>query len=140
MATPPPILLSLEEFHLDWLVTEMHEWKGIQEMIKQKTTKKRAIHHAWSSDIAFLPFYQSYTLVDDSIRAAFFGKAYDDAKTREELHGINFIHCCLAPKSFDKKKDLQTFFNNNNNNPSTIGYKPNSLILPDLLQTKIIII
>ena len=34
MANPIP---SSEEFDLDWLVTEMHEWKGIQEMIKKPT-------------------------------------------------------------------------------------------------------
>ena len=32
MANPIP---SLEEFDLDWLVTEMHEWKGIQEIINE---------------------------------------------------------------------------------------------------------
>ena len=36
----PPILLSLEEFDLDWLVTEMHEWKGIQEMINKRQQRE----------------------------------------------------------------------------------------------------
>ena len=34
-----PILLS-EEFDLDWLVTEMHEWKGIQEMINKSQQRQ----------------------------------------------------------------------------------------------------
>ena len=82
MASPIP---SSEEFDLDWLVTEMHEWKGIQEMINESQQRKddQVIHHTWSSNIPFLCLY--HTLVDNSIRAAF-GKAYA-AKMREELDG-----------------------------------------------------
>ena len=72
---------------LDWLATEMHESKGIQEMINKSQQREddQVIHHTWSSDIPFFHLY--HTLVDDSIRAAF-GKAYA-VKTREELDGRN---------------------------------------------------
>ena len=94
MANPIP---SSEEFDLDWLATEMHEWKGIQEMINESQQREddRVIHHTWISDIPFLHLY--HTLVDDSIRAAF-GKAYA-AKTREELDGRNSL---LFPLSIQK--------------------------------------
>ena len=95
MANPIP---SSEEFDLDWLATEMHEWKGIQEMINESQQREddRVIHHTWLSDIPFLHLY--HTLVDDSIRAAF-GKAYA-AKTREELDGRNSLLFHYQYKSY----------------------------------------
>ena len=71
MANPIPLS---EEYDLDWLATEMYEWKGIQEMINeiQHREDDQVIHRTWSSDIPFL--HLCHTLVDDSIRAAF-GKA-----------------------------------------------------------------
>ena len=84
MANPIP---SSEEFDLDWLASELDEWKGIQELINESQQREddRVIHRSSSSDIPFLHLY--HTLVDDSIRAVF-GKAYA-AKTREELDGRN---------------------------------------------------
>ena len=43
---PHPIPSS-EEFDLDWLVTEMHERKGIQEMINESHQREddQVIHH-----------------------------------------------------------------------------------------------
>ena len=114
MANPIPLS---EEFDLDWLATDMHEWKGIQEMINESQQREddQVNHCTWSSNIPFLHLY--HTLVDDSIRAGF-GKAYA-AKTREELHGRN----SLLLKSFYEK--ASTHFNDPN-------WIPNSLILPDL--------
>ena len=65
MANPIP---SSEEFDLDWLASELDEWKGIQVMINKSKQREddRVIHHSWSSDIPFLRLY--HTLVDDSIR------------------------------------------------------------------------
>ena len=50
MANPIP---SSEEFHLDWLASELDEWKGIQEMINESQQREddRVIHHSWLSDV-----------------------------------------------------------------------------------------
>ena len=114
MANPIPVS---EEFDLEWLATEMHESKGIQQIFNEGQQRKddRVIHHSWSSNIPFLHLY--HTLVDDSIRAAF-GKAFA-AKTREELDGRN----SSLFKHFYEKASKHF------NNPNWI---PNSLILPDL--------
>ena len=114
MANPIP---SSEEVDLDWLASELDEWKGIQQMINKSQEREddQVIHRSWSTDVPFLRLY--HTLVDDSLQAAF-GKAYA-AKTREELDGRN-------------SSLFQTFYekvSNHFNNPNWI---PHSLILPDL--------
>ena len=73
-----PIPMS-EKTDLDFLESEIQEWKGIQSMINksQEQEDNWIIHHSWSSDIPYLRLY--HTLVEDSIRSSF-GKAYN-AKT-----------------------------------------------------------
>ena len=64
MANPNP---SSEEVDLDWLASELDEWKGIQQMINESQQREddRVIHHSWSTDVPFLHLY--HTLVDDSL-------------------------------------------------------------------------
>ena len=72
---------------LDFLHSELEEWKGIQCMVNDshKREDNRILHQSCSCDIPYLQLY--HTLVEDHIRSAF-GKAYH-AKTREELDGRN---------------------------------------------------
>ena len=73
-----PIPMS-EKADLDFLGSEIQEWKGIQVMINQSQEQEddQIIHCSWSSDIPYLCLY--HTLVEDSIRSSF-GRAYN-AKT-----------------------------------------------------------
>ena len=50
MANPIP---SSEKFDLDWLASELDEWKGIQELINESQEREddRVIHRSWSSDM-----------------------------------------------------------------------------------------
>ena len=52
MANPIP---SSEEVDLDWLVSELDEWKGIQQMINESQQREddRVIHRSWSTDVPF---------------------------------------------------------------------------------------
>ena len=114
MANPIP---ASEKCHLDWLASELDEWKGIQKLINESQEREddRAIHHSWSSDVPFLHLY--HTLVDDSRRSAF-GKAYA-AKMREELDGRN-------------SSLFQTFYGKASNHFNDPNWIPHSLVLPDL--------
>ena len=57
----------LEKADLEFLESEIEEWKGIQLMINESQEKEDdwIIHHSWSSDIPYLCLY--HTLVEDSI-------------------------------------------------------------------------
>ena len=111
-----PIPIS-KKAYLDFLESEIEEWKGIQLMINesQEQEDNQIIHHSWSSNIPYLHLY--HTLVEDSIQSAF-GKVYN-AKTREELDGRN----TSLFEDFYKLAAEQ--FNNAN-------WISNSLFLPDL--------
>ena len=87
MANPIP---PSEKFDLDWLESELEEWKGIQKLINESQEREddRVIHRSWSSDVPFLRLY--HTLVDDSIRSAI-GKAYAARRGRNWMEGIH--HC-----------------------------------------------
>ena len=114
MSNPVP---TSEKRDLDFLQSELEEWKGIQRMANESHTRQedRILHQSWSCDIPYLRLY--HTLVEDNIRSAF-GKAYH-AKTREELDGRNstlfqdFYE--LAAKQFNDGEWI-----------------PASLVLPDL--------
>ena len=114
MSHPIP---TLEKRDLDFLTSELDEWKGIQQLINNSHEREEdwIIHHSWSSDIPFLRLYR--TLVEDGICSAF-GKAYQ-AKSRKELDGRNtylfqdFYELAAEP------------FNNSE-------WIPDSLVLPDL--------
>ena len=56
-----------EKVDLDFLESEIQEWKDIQSMINesQELEDDWIIHHSWSSDIPYLHLY--HTLVEDSI-------------------------------------------------------------------------
>ena len=56
-----------EKADLDFLESEIEEWKGIQLMINESQEKENywIIHHSWSSDIPYLHLY--HTLVEDSL-------------------------------------------------------------------------
>ena len=114
MANPIP---PSEKFDLDWLESELEEWKGIQKLINESQEREddRVIHRSWSSDVPFLCLY--HTLVDDSIRSAF-GKAYA-AKTREELDGRN-------------SSLFQSFYEKASNHFNDPNWIPHSLVSPDL--------
>ena len=111
-----PIRTS-EKRDLDFVQSELEEWKGIQHMVNDshKREVNRILHRSWSCDIPYLQLY--HMLVEDHIRSAF-GKAYH-AKTHEELDGRNstlfqdFYE--LAVKQFNDGEWL-----------------PDSLVLPDL--------
>ena len=114
MSNPIP---TSEKRDLDFLQSELEEWKGIQHMVNNSHKREdgRILHRSWSCDIPYLQLY--HTLVEDHIRSAF-GKAYH-AKTREELDGRNstlfqdFYE--LAVKQFNDGEWI-----------------PDSLVLPDL--------
>ena len=82
MENPIPML---EVFDLDWIESELKEWKGIQEMVNesQQCEDDRILHHTWSTDIPYLRLY--HTLIDDSIHLSF-GQAFA-TRTRELLDG-----------------------------------------------------
>ena len=79
-----PIPMS-EVFDLDWIESELKEWKGIQEMVNESQQCKddRILHCTWSTDILYLRLY--HTLIEDSIHLSF-GQAFV-TKTREQLDG-----------------------------------------------------
>ena len=106
-----------EKADLDWLESELDEWKDIQVTINEspQNADDRILHHSWTSDIPFLHLYD--TLVEDGIRSAF-GKAYN-AKTREQLDGRN----TTLFQNFYELAARQ--FNNAN-------WIPHSLVVPDL--------
>ena len=56
-----------EKADLDFLESEIEEWKGIQLMINESQEQEdtQIIHCSWSSDIPYLCLY--HTLVEDSI-------------------------------------------------------------------------
>ena len=64
MSNPIP---TLEEADLDWLESELDEWKGIQVMINEshQNANDWILHHSSTSDIPFLRLY--HTLVEDGI-------------------------------------------------------------------------
>ena len=74
---------TLEVFDLDWIESELKEWKGIQEMANesQQCEDDRILHRTWSTDIPYLQLY--HTLIKDSIRLS---EAFA-TKTREQLDG-----------------------------------------------------
>ena len=114
MSNPIP---TSEKADLDWLESELDEWKGIQVMINESHQNKDdwILHHCWTSDIPFLCLY--HILVEDGIQSAF-GKAYN-AKTQEELDGRN----TMLFQDFYELAARQ--FNNAN-------WIPHSLVVPDL--------
>ena len=75
----------LEVFALDWIISEIKEWKVIQEMVNESQQHKddRILHCTWSTDIPNLRLY--HTLINDSIHLSF-GQAFA-TKTREQLDG-----------------------------------------------------
>ena len=72
MSNPIP---TSEKRDLDFLQSELEEWKGIQRMVNDshKREDDRILHQSWSCDIPYLRLY--HTLVEDHIRCAF-RKAY----------------------------------------------------------------
>ena len=114
MSNPIP---TSEKRDLDFLQSELEEWKGIQRMVNDshKREDDRILHRSWSCDIPYLRSY--HMLVEDHIRSAF-RKAYH-VKTREELDGRNSMlfqdFYELAVKQFNDGKWI-----------------PDSLVLPDL--------
>ena len=106
-----------EAHDLDWIESELKEWKGIQEMVNrsQQCEDDWILHHTWSTDIPYLHLY--HTLIEDSIRLSL-GEAFA-TKTREHLDGRN----SNLFKSFYEKAADQ--FND-------VNWIPNSLVLPDL--------
>ena len=114
MSNPIP---TSEKRDLDFLQSELEEWKGIQCMVNDSHKREDdwILHQLWSCDIPYLQLY--HTLVEDHIRSAF-GKAYH-VKTREELDGRNSMlfqdFYELAAKQFNDGEWI-----------------PDSLVLPDL--------
>ena len=82
MENPIP---TSEVFDMDWIKSELKEWKGIQEMVNesQQHEDDRILHYTWSTDIAYLRLY--HTLIKDSIHLSL-GQAFA-TKTREQLDG-----------------------------------------------------
>ena len=68
LETPIP---TLEVYDLDWIESELKEWKGIQEMVNesQQYEDDRILHHMWSMDIPCLRLY--HTLIEHSILTEF---------------------------------------------------------------------
>ena len=62
MSHPIPML---EKRDLDFLASELDEWKGIQQLINDSHEREedQIIHHSWLSNIPFLRLY--HTLVED---------------------------------------------------------------------------
>ena len=114
MSNPIP---TSEKRDLDFLQSELEEWKGIQRMVNDSHKREDdwILHQSWSCDIPYLRLY--HMLVEDHIRSAF-GKAYH-SKTREELDGRNSMlfqdFYELAAKQFNDSE-----------------WTPDSLVLPDL--------
>ena len=102
---------------MDWIESELKEWKGIQEMVNesQQCEDDRILHCMWSTDIPYLHLY--HTLIKDNIRLSL-GEAFA-MKTREQLDVQNRN---LFKSFYEKAADL---YNN-------VNWIPNSLVLPDL--------
>ena len=114
MENPIP---TTEIHDLDWIESELEEWKGIQEMVNesQQHEDDQILHHMWSTDILYLRLY--HTLIKDNIRSSL-GEAFA-TKTREQLDGQNSN---LFKSFYEKAAD---HFNN-------ASWIPSSLIIPDL--------
>ena len=114
MSHPIP---TLEKRDLDFITSELDEWKGIQQLINDSHEREEdwIIHHSWSSNIPFLRLY--HTLVEDGIHSTF-GKAYQ-AKSCEDSDGRN-------TSLFQDFYELVTEQFNNSE------WIPDSLVLPDL--------
>ena len=108
---------TMEVHDLDWIESELKEWKGIQEMVNesQQCEDDQILHCTWSTDIPYLCVY--HTLTEDNIRLSL-GEVFA-MKTREQLDGQNSN---LFKSFYEKAAD---HFNNAN-------WIPNSLVLPDL--------
>ena len=76
---------TMEIHNLDWIESELKEWKEIQEMVNesQHCEDDRILHHTWLMDILYLHLY--HTLIEDNIRLSL-GEAFA-TKTREQLDG-----------------------------------------------------
>ena len=107
----------LEKRDLDFLASELDEWKGIQQLINDSPEREedQIVHCSWSSNIPYLRLY--HTLVEDRIRSAF-GKAYQ-AKSCKELNGRN---TSLFQDFYELAAEQ---FNNSE-------WIPDSLVVPDL--------
>ena len=106
------------EIHvLDWIESELKEWKGIQEKVNESQQCKddRILHRTWSTDIPYLRLY--HTLIEDNICLSL-GEAFA-TKTREQLDGRNSN---LLKSFYEKAADC---FND-------ASWIPSSLIIPDL--------
>ena len=114
MENPIP---TTEIHDLDWIESELKEWKGIQEIVNesQQCEDDRILHHTWSMDIPYLRLY--HTLIEDNIRLSL-GEVFA-TKTREQLDGRNSN---LFKSFYEKAADC---FND-------ASWIPSSLILPDL--------
>ena len=114
MENPIP---TSEVFDLDWIESELKEWKGIQEMVNesQQHEDDRILHCTWSTDIAYLRLY--HILIKDSIHLSL-GQALA-TKTREQLDGQNSN---LFKSFYEKAAD---WFND-------ADWILNSLFLPDM--------
>ena len=114
MENPIP---TTEIHDLDWIESELKEWKGIQEMVNESQQREddRILHRTWSTDIPYLHLY--HTLIEDNIRLSL-GEAFA-TKTREQLDGRNSN---LFKSFYEKAADR---FND-------ASWIPNSLIIPDL--------
>ena len=108
---------TTEVHDLDWIESELKEWKGIQEMVNesQKCEDDWILHHMWLMDIPYLRLY--HTLIEDNIHLSL-GEAFA-MKTREQLNGRNSN---LFKSFYEKAAD---HFNDTN-------WIPNSLVLRDL--------
>ena len=114
MENPIP---TTQIYDLDWIESELKEWKGIQEMVNesQQHEDDRILHRMWSTDIPYLRLY--HTLIEDNIRLSL-GEAFA-TKTREQLNGRNSN---LFKSFYEKAADR---FND-------ASWIPNSLVIPDL--------
>ena len=114
MENPIP---TTEIHDLDWIESELKEWKGIQEMVNesQQCEDDWILHRTWSTDIPYLRLY--HTLIEDNIRLSL-GEAFA-MKTREQLDGQNSN---LFKSFYEKTSDR---FNDT-------SWIPSSLVIPDL--------
>ena len=82
MENPIP---TTEIHDLDWIESELKEWKGIQEMVNESQQREddQILHRTWSTDIPYLRLY--HMLIEDNIRLSL-GEAFA-MKTREQLDG-----------------------------------------------------
>ena len=106
MENPIP---TTEIHDLDWIESELKEWKGIQEMVNESQQREDdwILHRTWLTDILYLCLF--HTLIEDNIRLSL-GEAFA-TKTREQLDGRN--------------NNLFKSFND-------ASWIPNSLVIPDL--------